>query len=54
MYHSFEVELAKEFGILEAIILNNLEFWIAKNEANEKNFYARPPFRVRPVVSSVR
>lgn len=39
MYHSFEIDLACQFGILEAVILNNMEFWIAKNEANEKNFY---------------
>ena len=39
MYHSFEVDIAKQFGILEALILNNLEFWIAKNEANETNFH---------------
>ena len=39
MQHSFDVNVAKEFGILEAILLNNLEFWIAKNEANGTNYY---------------
>lgn len=39
MQHSFDVNIAKEFGILEAILLNNLEFWIAKNEANGTNYY---------------
>lgn len=39
MEHSFNIELAKEYGILEAILLKNLWFWIEKNRANEKNFY---------------
>ena len=34
MQHSFNVELAKEYGILEAILLNHLWFWIKKNKAN--------------------
>lgn len=39
MEHSFNIELAKEYGILEAILLKNIWFWIEKNTANEKNFY---------------
>ena len=39
MEHHFNVELAKEYGILEAIILNNLQHWIEKNRANGKNFH---------------
>ena len=39
MEHSFNIELAKKYGILEAILLKNLWFWIEKNRANEKNFY---------------
>ena len=39
MEHHFNVELAKEYGILEAIILNNLQFWIEKNRANGTNFH---------------
>ena len=39
MEHSFNIELAKEYGILEAIWLKNIWFWIEKNRANEKNFY---------------
>lgn len=34
MQHHFDVELATRYGMLEAIILNNLEFWTARNEAN--------------------
>lgn len=39
MEHSFNIELAKEYGILEAILLKNIWFWIEKNRANETNFY---------------
>ena len=39
MEHSFNIELAKKYGILEAILLKNIWFWIEKNKANEKNFY---------------
>lgn len=38
MEHHFNVELAKEYGILEAVLLNNLQFWIEKNRANGTNF----------------
>lgn len=39
MQHSFDVDIAKEYGILEAILLNHMWFWIKKNEANETNYY---------------
>ena len=39
MQHSFDVELAKEYGILEAILMQNIYFWIEKNKANKKHFY---------------
>lgn len=39
MQHSFDVEIAVKYGINQAIILNNLFFWIQKNEANGKHFY---------------
>ena len=39
MNHSFNVNIAKEYGILEAILLNNFEYWIAKNVANQTNFF---------------
>ena len=39
MQHSFDVDIAKEYGILEAILLNNMWFWIEKNRANNTNFY---------------
>ena len=39
MENSLNIELAKKYGILEAILLKNIWFWIEKNRANEKNFY---------------
>lgn len=39
MQQSFDVELAKEYGILEAILIQNIYFWIEKNKANRKHFY---------------
>lgn len=37
--HTFNVGIAVEYGINEAIILNNLFFWVKKNEANGANFH---------------
>ena len=39
MNHSFNVEVATKYGMLEAVLLENINFWVAKNKANEKNFY---------------
>lgn len=39
MTHCFDVDIAKRYGILEAILLNYFDFWIAKNEANGTNHY---------------
>jgi hypothetical protein len=37
--HSFNIELAKQFGVNAAIILENIIFWIAKNKANNHNLF---------------
>lgn len=37
MEHHFNIDIAKEYGIEEAIVLHNLFFWISKNAANGKN-----------------
>lgn len=37
--HFFSVRAAKEVGVNAAIILQNLYFWVAKNEANDTNFH---------------
>lgn len=39
MTHSFNVEYAKKYGMLEAVLISNFEFWIAKNQANGTNFF---------------
>jgi len=37
--HLFNVEIACKIGIEKAILLQNIEFWIAKNKANNQNIY---------------
>lgn len=39
MEHHFDIEVAKKYGIEEAIILNSLYYWIEKNKANGTHFY---------------
>jgi uncharacterized phage protein (TIGR02220 family) len=39
MNHSFNVDIAKKYGVDCAIILENMSFWIEKNKANKKHFY---------------
>lgn len=39
MLHNFDTDIAKQYGMLEAILLNNIYYWIEKNRANETNFY---------------
>jgi len=38
MNHSFNIDLAKKYGIEESIIIENMAFWLKKNMANNKNF----------------
>lgn len=39
MQHHFDIEIAKEYGINEAILLNNIQYWITCNKANNINYY---------------
>lgn len=39
MEHHFNCEIAKMYGMAEAVILNHFEYWIAKNKANEYNYF---------------
>lgn len=39
MNHVFDIDIAKEYGILEAVILDNIAHWIKHNEANETNYH---------------
>lgn len=38
-YHMFNTQVAKKLGIVEAVLLHNIQFWIDKNRVNEKHFY---------------
>lgn len=37
MEHSFDIDIAKDYGIPCAVILKHLWYWIEKNRANKKN-----------------
>ena len=37
--HSFDIELAREFGVNAAILFKNICFWIDKNRANGTNIF---------------
>ncbi len=39
MNHSFNVEVATKYGILEAVLLENINFWVTKNKANNVQYY---------------
>ena len=39
MNHSFNVEIATQYGIEEAILLENIAFWCFHNKANDKHFH---------------
>lgn len=38
MNYCFDVDVAKEYGVEEAIVIYNFQFWINKNIANKTNF----------------
>lgn len=39
MNYSFDTDVAKEYGVQEAIMIRNFQFWIAKNKADNRHFY---------------
>ena len=39
MIHAFNTEAAVEFGLLPAILLNNIGYWVYYNKANDINCY---------------
>ena len=39
MTYTFDTEVAQKYGVNEAILLQNLAYWIIKNEANNKHFH---------------
>lgn len=38
MIHIFDTDIAVKYGLKSAIILQNIYYWVSKNEANEVNF----------------
>lgn len=39
MTHTFDTDLAREYGVDIAIVVNNIAFWLQKNKANKKHIY---------------
>lgn len=39
MVYNFDVETAKEYGVDAAVFISNLQYWLLKNKANNKNYY---------------
>lgn len=39
MTYTFDEEVAKEYGVNEAIMIANFQFWIKKNKANDENYF---------------
>lgn len=39
MIYNFDIKVAKEYGVNEAIMIANFQHWISKNKANQKNFF---------------
>lgn len=39
-FHSFNIKIAIDYGIEEAILINHIVFWIQKNVDNNKNFHS--------------
>lgn len=38
MEYSFDIEIAKKYGINEAIMIKNFQYWIRKNKSNNLNY----------------
>lgn len=37
--HSFDIEIAQKHGVIGAVLIQNFQFWIIKNRANQSHFY---------------
>ena len=37
--HSFNVDVAKDYGILEAVFINELAYWVTLNMRNDTHYY---------------
>lgn len=34
MVHQFDIEVAQEYGVIEAVFISNFQYWIWQNKAN--------------------
>ena len=39
MNHNFNIEIATQYGLEEAVLLENIAFWVLKNAASGEHFY---------------
>lgn len=39
MHHNFNTKVADKYGMICAVILENIYYWVVKNEVNNANFY---------------
>ena len=39
MMYQFDVRVAMEYGVEEAVLLQNIYFWVKHNEVNNTNFH---------------
>ena len=39
MTHHFDIEEAQKHGVVPAVLLSNIRFWVEKNRANDKHFH---------------
>ncbi len=39
MNYTFDADVAMEFGVNEAVLIHNLQFWVLRNRANNKHTY---------------
>jgi hypothetical protein len=39
MHHTFDVAIATRFGIAEAVFIENMRFWLLKNETENRNIH---------------
>lgn len=39
MIHAFDVDIAAEYGVIEAILLEHIGYWVTQNAANGTNFF---------------
>lgn len=39
MFYGFDTDIARDYGVNEAIMLQNLYFWLQKNRASQRNYH---------------